>query len=467
MDWNKLLSDKRLRPSSKDYTGDARNPFESDFGRLIFSPATRRMHDKTQVFPLTSDDNIHSRLTHSLEVLAIGYSLGIRIVENDEFLKRTNQDKDYLIRSIPTTLKNVCLVHDIGNPPFGHFGETVISQYFSNLFSEEEEKKVYGFELSKDEKRDFTSFDGNAQGFRVLTKLQILQDRYGLNLTCNTLASFLKYPNFGKPISDRFYTEKIGVFQSEKEAFKEVASECGLEISGKYLRHPLAYLMEAADSICYYVMDIEDGYNKGLYNYDFIKEYLLDEIKDEEVIESLFKKSDEVNGINERNAKIIKLRISLIDYLVDLAVENFIMNIESIEKGTYKSELIEEDSNNVANTLYSFCKEHIFKRREIEFLELTGHAVISGLLDYYIQFLFNGSKHYKRRALNLISKSIKLSAFLDNGIKNNSILKEDELKCFEKLDDYYKLRIIVDFITGMTDQFALKHYQKLSGQKII
>lgn len=462
MDWNKLLSDKRLRPSSKDYAGDARNPFESDFGRLIFSPATRRMHDKTQVFPLTSDDNIHSRLTHSLEVLAIGYSLGIRIVENDEFLKRTNQDRDHLIRSIPTTLKNVCLVHDIGNPPFGHFGETVISQYFSNLFSEEEGKKVYDFELNEDEKRDFTSFDGNAQGFRVLTKLQILQDTYGLNLTCNTLASFLKYPNFGKPTTEKFYTEKIGVFQSEKEAFKKVVSECGLVISGKYLRHPLAYLMEAADSICYYVMDIEDGYNKGLYDYNFIRKYFEKKIKGQSTFKKLFKNSDKVKGINKRNTKIIKLRISLIDYLVNLTVENFINHIESIEKGTYKSELIDDDSNNVAGTLKTFCFEKIFKRREIEFLELTGHAVISGLLDYYIQFLFNGSKNYKRRALNLISKSIKLSAFLENGIE-----EVDELKSFEKLNDYYKLRIIVDFITGMTDQFALKHYQKLSGQKII
>lgn len=467
MDWNKLLSSKRLRDSTKDNSDDTRNQFESDFGRLIFSPATRRMHDKTQVFPLTSDDNIHSRLTHSLEVLAIGYSLGIRIVENEEFLKRIDRSKDDLVRSIPTTLKNVCLVHDIGNPPFGHFGETVISHYFSNLFSKENDEKVYGIELNEDEKRDFTSFDGNAQGFRVLTKLQILQDTKGLNLTCNTLASFLKYPIFGKPKSDTFYTKKIGVFQSEKEVFKEVAKECGLVSSRKNLRHPLAYLMEAADSICYYVMDIEDGYNKGLYNYDFIKEYLSDEIKDEEVIDKLFNKSDQVKGINERNAKIIKLRISLIDYLVNLAVENFIKNIELIENGIYNSELIEDDSNNVAATLNMFCIEHIFKRREIEFLELTGHAVITGLLDYYIQFLFGKSKHYKRRALNLISKSIKLAAFLENSIQENSIINEDELKCFEKLDDYYKLRIIVDFITGMTDQFALKHYQKLSGQKII
>ena len=462
MDWNKLLSSKRLRPSSKDYSGDARNPFESDFGRLIFSPATRRMHDKTQVFPLTSDDNIHSRLTHSLEVLAIGYSLGIRIVENEEFLRRTNQDKDYLIRSIPTTLKNVCLVHDIGNPPFGHFGETVISQDFSNLFREEEGKKVYDFELNEDQMRDFTSFDGNAQGFRVLTKLQILQDTYGLNLTCNTLASFLKYPNFGKPTNEKFYTEKIGVFQSEKEVFKKVVSECGLEISGKYLRHPLAFLMEAADSICYYVMDIEDGYNKRLYDYNFIRKYFEEKIKDQSLFKKLFRNADKVKGINKRNTKIIKLRISLIDYLVNLTVENFIKHIESIEKGTYKSELLDDDSNNVAGTLDLFCFENIFKRREIEFLELTGHAVLTGLLEYYIQFLFRGSKHYKRRALNLISKSIKLSAFLENGIEG-----DDELENFEELSDYYKLRIIVDFITGMTDQFALKHYQKLSGQKII
>lgn len=153
--------------------------------------------------------------------------------------------------------------------------------------------------------------------------------------------------------------------------------------------------------------------------------------------------------------------------MVNLTVENFLKNIESIEKGTYNKELLDDDKNNVASTLGKFCFDYIYKKREIEFLELTGHAVISGLLDYYIQFLFGKSEDYKRRALNLISKSIKLAAFLENGIKENDILEGDELKNFENLDDYYKLKIIVDFIAGMTDQFALKHYQKLSGQKII
>jgi len=454
MNWEKLLSAKRLRKSTRDSSQDARNEYESDFGRLIFSPATRRMHDKTQVFPLTSDDNIHSRLTHSLEVMAIGFSLGLRVLESDEFIKRVGKDKLFLTRSIPTLLKNVCLVHDIGNSPFGHFGETVISEYFKNLFNEK--NNGYNFDLTEDEKNDFMLFDGNAQGFRILTKLQILQDIHGLNLTCATLASYLKYPNFSNIDKSKLHTKKRGVFLSEKERFLEVARECGLEKDKGFIRHPLAYLMEAADSICYLVMDIEDGYNKNLYDFETLADLCQKGITDEDTFKNIFESSKSVTGKNIKNTRITKLRISLIDYLVKLAQDNFLKNIESIESGEYNFELIKDDPNKVAATLNDICFRNIFQKREVESLELTGHAVITGLLDYYIQFLFKSSEDYKRRALDLLSHSIKFTALLENGTDD-----------FDNLSDYYKLRIIVDFISGMTDQFALKHYQKLSGQKII
>jgi dGTPase len=450
MNWEKLLNNGRLRGSKRDSIEDVRNDFESDFGRIIFSEAMRRMHDKTQVFPLTSDDHIHSRLTHSMEVMAIGHSLGIRICEKKEFQEMVGKAKTDLFREIPVILKNACLVHDIGNPPFGHFGETVIQNYFENYF-----KTKSAVKLKKVEQEDFIRFDGNAQGFRVLTKLQVLDDEVGLNLTYATLGSYIKYPNFGKINKNKIAKKKRGVFQSEIKHFKQISEECGLKIKNEIVRHPLCYLMEAADSICYLVMDIEDGFSKGWYNLSSLGKKL-ESVKG---IKTQVKKLEKENiGYGKEITKMVKFRIYLIQRLVNLTVNNFIKNLPLISEGKYNKELIFDDPNDLAQTLKTFCLNDIFSKREITSLELTGHSVLKGLLDYYIEFVFHSEKQYRERAQGLISDSILRIAFIENKLPENS--KMDEL------NDYYKLRIIVDFITGMTDQFALNHYQKLSGQKI-
>ncbi len=450
--WKTLLNTERLRISKRQKTGDPRTEFDSDYGRVIFSPAIRRMHDKTQVFPLTTDDNIHSRLTHSMEVMAIGYSLGLKLLEKTEFIDRTGSTKDELARLIPILLQSVCLVHDIGNPPFGHFGETVIQQYFDKKFKDPNSM----FDLTPVQKEDFTFFDGNAQGFRILTKLQSLNDFYGLNLTYAFLASYLKYPNCDDKTSE-LPRKKRGVFQSEREFMNTVMKGCDLlKDDGSYKRHPLAYLMEAADSICYLVMDIEDGYNKHWYDYQYLKDYLITMSGTTEIFDWLEK---EYTGYGEEIARIVNLRIALIGKLTDLAINNFVKNYDSIINGDYNKELIFDDLDGLAKKLQEFCRKEIFAQKEIQSLELTGHSVIVGLLDYYINFLFSNNKDYQKRAEGLISFSVKRSAFLENGF--------DELKGISDLNDYYKLRVIVDFITGMTDQFALNHYQKLSGQKLI
>lgn len=456
MNWSKLLNNDRLKASSRDTTttGDVRNDFESDFGRVIFSSAIRRMHDKTQVQPLTTDDNVHSRLTHSLEVMAIGHSLGIRVCERPEFQKNVGPTKTDLFRKIPVILKNACLVHDIGNPPFGHFGERVIQTYFKNLFirpSEISDK----LKLTELEKEDFTLFDGNAQGFRVLTKLQVLNDRYGLNLTYSTLGAYLKYPNADK-LGDSLSNKKRGVFQSERNELEQVLSKCGLYNEKVIVRHPLCYLMEAADSICYLVMDLEDAFNKGWYSFDFIASKIraVDGIGD-----AIRKLEEKKNGYGDEITMMVNFRIYLIQRLVSLAVKNFIDNYSAIEKGTYPHELIDDDKDGLSKGLLDFSTNYIFPKREITSLELTGHSVLTGLLDHYITFIFGGDKHYRRRAQGLISKSILRVAFIENQLTENADI--------EKLSDYYKLRVVVDFISGMTDQYAVEHYQKLSGQKII
>ena len=470
MDWEKLLNNNRLRQSNRRHREDARNDFESDFGRIIFSPAIRRMHDKTQVFPLTSDDNIHSRLTHSMEVMSVGYSLGVKICESEVLNKRLNRDVYDLFREIPIIIKNSCLIHDIGNPPFGHFGETVVQNYFDNFFKiniikdrdssftdDELKSGYYCLNLTEEEKADFTNFDGNAQGLRVVTKLQILNDAYGLNLTFATLGAYIKYPNCTSINKSNIETKKIGVFQSEKKYFEQIITECGLYIDGRNVRHPLCYLMEAADSICYLAMDIEDGFNKGIYDIDFLYSIYKDIPSISNRINELYK--DEESKYKNDITKVVNFRIEIIQQLALLAVSNFEKNIDAIEAGTYGKELIFDDENKLAEKLFEICESKIFKYREITSLEITGHSVVSGLLDYYIRFVFHSDKKYRRRAQSLLSQSLLKAAFEENNLPEDSSI--------DSLSDYYKLRLIVDFISGMTDQFALNHYQKISGQKII
>lgn len=470
MNWTNLLNNNRLRGSKRMNREDVRNDFESDFGRIIFSPALRRMHDKTQVFPLTSDDNIHSRLTHSMEVMSIGYSLGLKLCENEKFLSKFEQkDQIGLIREIPVLLKNICLVHDIGNPPFGHFGETVIQNYFKDLFKKStitnvkediqklREECSFAFDLTDAQISDFCNFDGNAQGLRVLTKLQILNDIFGLNLTFATLASFIKYPNTDAIDEKKISKSKIGVFFSEVNYFEEIHTACGLMIGGEPCRHPLSFLMEAADSICYLTMDIEDGFSKGLIDlndyYDSLKSLPIigKELTEIYVDENSYYKND--------ITKIVNFRIRIIQALVGSTIETFIKNIDKIEQGIYYHELLFDPTNNkLAQTLKDICSKVIFRSRDINSLEITGHSVIKGLLDYYISFVFHLDKKYRKRAAALISDSIIRAALEESGLSSADKLDD--------LNDYYKLKVIVDFITGMTDQFALSHFQKISGQKI-
>lgn len=444
--WDKFLSPDRIKKSTRTIGLDPRNEFESDTGRITFSPAIRRMHDKTQVFPLTTDDNIHSRLTHSLEVSEIGFSLGLRLCTNKEFLEKIGKSEYEAFRSIPVILRNSCLVHDIGNPPFGHFGERVIATYFKNLFSKEEKWRK---ELSEAEMHDFMLFDGNSQGLRVLTKLQTLNDKAGLNLTFGTLGAFLKYPNYGIKDKSKIATSKRGVFQSEIEFFKMIVEGCGLKKNGEYFRHPLSFLMEAADTICYRIMDVEDGFNKGWYDFDRIKDHL----KDIPELKELFESLDKVEGEGDKITKMVRLRIAVIANLVEAALGKFLDNLEAITNGDYHYELLK--GNLVSEKLEKICNELIFPKREILQLEVTGHSAISGLLSHYIDFVFNEDEHYRKRAIGMISGGVIRSMKIDNSIKE-----------FDKFSSYTKLQIIVDFISGMTDQFALDQYQRISGQKI-
>ncbi|MCQ9635654.1 dNTP triphosphohydrolase [Chryseobacterium sp. WG23] len=494
LEWKKLLSNKRLKSTndtnSKPDNGTQkygiRNDFESDYGRVIYSPAIRRMHDKTQVFPLSDDDNIHTRLTHSQEVMSIGYTFAIKLIneiynnENENiveeefnFLKNENEClRATLLRTVPMILQSVCLFHDIGNTPFGHFGEDTISNYFKELLENNKQlPELKRLKIEESQELDFTQYDGNAQGLRVLTKLQILDNVYGLNLTSAVLGTYIKYPNTETrdKSGDKIGNKKHGVFYSEHKYFQQIMDNCGLKDGETYFRHPLCYLMEAADTIAYRTMDVEDGFNKGLYKFDHILQVVKKDNDDDEFL----KKVNEIEyESSSEKTKMVRLRIFLIDYLVTKAFDIFKDNYNSIMNGQYQKELLDDDILNIEDKLGNICKNKIYDSDEVNSLEVTGYSVIKGLLDFYIAAIINKKNGLERKAYNLISKSIINTAILEKvtsvepSINDKIDISKFDFEGFQGLDDYYKLRIIVDYISGMTDKYALMHYQKISGQRI-
>lgn len=491
MNWNKYLSTERMRESSitseqRREHNDFRTDIESDFGRVIFSSACRRLHDKTQVFPLTTDDNIHSRLTHSMEVMNIGQSFVFTLSESDDFKRHTGLDEVTILRDLAAALKVACLVHDIGNPPFGHFGEDSLQSYFKELFKTppawmsnevQAELKKLG-EDNSEIGADYTEFDGNAEGLRVLTKLQFIESLDGLNLTCASLGAFMKYPNAALKNKNAYIgLHKHGVLTSEKEVLDKVVEACGLSKGdNEIMRHPLSFLMEAADSICYLTMDIEDGLKKKWLTVGDVCEQINSYGNREGIsfddnakllLDSIEKTAND-GSVNGRK-QIMNLRTYLMGYLIDLALRNFIDHIVEIEEGTYPKELIKDDGNGIAEALGDICKQYILNSREVISLEITGKSVIYGILDAYVKMFFSDDKNLRNRAKRLISKTIFLTTLQEHLERTGS--KDMADNAYDKFDvkDFSaeeKLRILRDYVSCMTDKFALNHYRKLSGQQI-
>lgn len=497
---------------------DIRSALESDFGRVVFSAACRRLHDKTQVFPLTTNDNIHSRLTHSLEVMNMGLSFSIDLSKSEKFLKSTGLTNIDVLRDLSAILKTACLVHDIGNPPFGHFGEVVIQNYFKELFekisredslvkngiqntayyTKKEEKDCNGseemlaqindqrkiFQIEQLEKflndeswkLDYLQFDGNAEGFRNITKLQNSGDLYGLNLTFGTLAATVKYPNIGEANRDsKIGNHKHGVLYTERKELDDIAKACHMKIGeGEYIRHPLAFLMEAADSICYLVMDIDDAITKKWVKFEDVEKLV--EESDENAKNRIMEVYEKVRvNNNSPRKRWMSLRTAMLGYLMEVAVKNFVDNLDSIEGGGYDHELIEHN-NPFTKRLQDFTMRRILSQRDINKLETTGKSVISGLLDEYVYLLFHTNKGFRDRAKSLLSQSI-LFTIIDEHIHDYpDVYKEkygdkDVDAVFEEFDladltAEERFRIIRDYVAGMTDKFALTHYQEISGQRL-
>lgn len=383
MNWEQLLSLKRQGDTGKRLRSeqdDTRLGFEVDYDRIIFSAAFRSLQDKTQVIPLSKTDFVHTRLTHSLEVSVVGRSIGRlvgkKIIEKYPHLQEVH---GFQMNDFGTIVAAACLAHDIGNPPFGHSGEKAIGEYFKNGNGQQFKDK-----LSAKEWQDLIDFEGNANGFTVLTGNRPGNEG-GLRISYATLGAFMKYPkeSLPKKPTKAIADKKFGFFQRDKAFFKEVATELGLipNKSGEdigYERHPLAYLVEAADDICYTIIDFEDGINLGLVEEDFALEYLIKLVKD-----SIDK--TKYNSLTTKEDRISYLRALAIGSLINDAVRVFIENEEAILQGKFPFALTDKSKYKAQmDDIIKLSVKNIYQSREVIEKEITGYHLINNLLDKFI-----------------------------------------------------------------------------------
>ncbi len=386
MNWEQLLSLKRFGDTHKRLRkeqDETRLGFDVDYDRIIFSTAFRSLQDKTQVIPLSKTDFVHTRLTHSLEVSVVGRSLGRiagkKILEKHPHLKEMH---GYGFNDFGAIVAAAALAHDIGNPPFGHSGEKAIGEYFKNGNGQQ-----YQSLLSDKEFRDIIDFEGNANGFKLLTETR-QGVAGGLRLSYATLGAFMKYPkeSLPKKPTPHIADKKFGFFQSEKESFQEVAQTLGLiqTRNGKdisFSRHPLTYLVEAADDICYTIIDFEDGINLGLISEDYALEYLIKLVKDTINIKKY-------NALKYKEDRLSYLRALAINTLITDAIAIFIANEEAILKGTFDVSLLDK-SNYKAQIadIIALSVKQVYQSQEVIEKEIAGYKIISDILDVYITAL--------------------------------------------------------------------------------
>lgn len=436
MNWTSLLSSQRIG-QTKPSTMPSRSVFEQDYDRIIFSHPFRRLQDKTQVHPLPEHDFVHTRLTHSLEVSSVGRSLGKKVGET--ILQRHAELHDYSAFDIGAIVAAASLAHDLGNPPFGHAGEDSISDFFAH----HPVGQAFQHKVGEAEWIDLTKFEGNAQGFRILNK-----DYYqGLRLSYATLGAFTKYPcpaKFDQRDKKKKSQKKYGFFQTEAALFARVAKELDLPAVGNQVwsRHPLAFLVEAADDICYSIIDLEDGCRLGLVSYDNTVELLASILKEDFSREKLSR----VVGQNEQ---IGVLRAMVIGRLIDECSKVFLDAEQEILGGNFDTALTDLcASADQLRNIAIVSIEKIYRARHVVEIEAAGHEVLPGLLEEFVQAAgFVGVNPVPKKFENLLR-------LLPAEIKS-------ELN--QAASEYERLRTIIDFVSGLTDRHALSLYRKIKG----
>ena len=440
MNWQQLISNKRFGLEEiHKMRKDDRSEFQRDFDRLIFSAAFRRLQNKTQVFPLPGSIFVHNRLTHSLEVSCVGRSLGDSI--SNRLLSKHPELVATHVSEIGAIVSAACLAHDLGNPPFGHSGEKAISTYFS-----EGKGLALKGQLSPMEWEDLTHFEGNANAFRLLTHQFLGRRKGGFVMTYSTLASIVKYP-YPSILAGK--KSKFGYFVSEMDDYLKIAEELGikrLSTEGEvplYARHPLVFLVEAADDICYQMMDIEDAYKLKLLTPRETKELyqLFLSEKQKARVDEVFRL------VSDENEQIAYLRATVIGILVKECTKVFMENENSILKGTFEGALIKH-INAPLNEAYKRCTqvavEKIYRSRDVLDIELAGFHVISTLLELMIDAVQSPDKAYSELLINRVSSQY--------DIKAPTL--------------YGKIQAVLDYISGMTDVYALDLYRKIKGNSL-
>jgi len=439
MNWHQLISNKRFGQEERHpQRHDDRTEFKRDYDRLIFSAPFRRLQNKTQVFPLPGSIFVHNRLTHSLEVACVGMSLG-----NDVAHQLTGQHpelKDTLFQEIGQIVATACLAHDMGNPPFGHSGEKAIQAFFTEGAGSNLQRDV-----SPQFWSDVTHFEGNANAFRLLTHQFKGRRPGGFVMTYSMLASIVKYP-YASAASGK--KGKFGFFDTEKEAFLRIANELGIICKSKvgdplkFARHPLVYLVEAADDICYEIMDIEDANKLKIISFEETMCLLL-AFFDEETQQRIQQRIVD-EGITDNNEKVVYLRACAIGKLEHECARVFVEHEEEILSGSFEGSLIDHISE-APQQAYRQCSEfsftHIYKSKPVLDVELSGYQIMQTLMEQFTGAAVHPERFYSKHLISRVSSQYDIEAS----------------------DLETRLMAVIDYISGMTDVYALEVYQKISG----
>ncbi|MFC2700212.1 dGTP triphosphohydrolase [Segatella oris] len=439
MNWQQLISNKRLGQEHRHAERhDDRSEFKRDYDRLIYSAPFRRLQNKTQVFPLPGSVFVHNRLTHSLEVSSLGQSLGNDVCTR---LKQKHPElANTLFEEIDTIVSAACLAHDMGNPPFGHSGEKAIQTFFT-----EGEGKLLRSTVSSQFWDDITHFEGNANAFRLLTHRFFGRRQGGFVMTYSMLASIVKYP-FSSSLAGRH--GKFGFFQTEAEDYRKIADELGLICKSKpgeplkCARHPLVYLVEAADDICYEIMDIEDAHKLKILSFEETTHLLLgffDEDMRREIIERIREE-----GVTDNNEQIVYMRASVIGKLENECVRTFVEHEEEILNGTFNGSIIDHIAP-LQREAYRRCTEisyqKIYHSKPVLDIELSGYKIMETLMSVFVEAAVNPKRFYSQQLIRRVSSQYDIHS------------------------DHVETRImaVIDYISGMTDVYALDIYQKIKG----
>ncbi|GAB2542792.1 deoxyguanosinetriphosphate triphosphohydrolase [Rufibacter soli] len=445
MTWERLISKKRFDAQTPQYATDedVRGEFQRDYDRLVFSTPFRRLQNKTQVLPMPESDFVHNRLTHSLETSCVGRSLG-RLVG-----KTILERHPAILQAHPSMLESdfgdmvaaACLAHDIGNPPFGHSGEDAISAYFRS-------PEALGFlqDLTSAQAEDLRNFEGNAAGFRILTHTHPGQSSgsCGMRLTYSTLATFTKYPRPADQVikgTKNASEKKYGFFQAEQAHFTKIAQELGMLPAGQnaFHRHPMAFLVEAADDICYRIIDFEDGCRLGLIPFEQAQALLQPLLKETAGKPSSITFHDEREQLGLWRARIIS-------NLIYECAGIFLDHEEAILNGTFDQSLINLVAQKPAlDEIKKVSIDRIYRHRPVLEIEAAGFEVLGGLLDAFLQAVFDPNAGRHRKYLDLVPDQ-----FLGPQRQLSS-------------DKYEKILNITDFISGLTDSSAISLFRKIRG----